>query len=258
VKKLEQFHKSSESEKASLLSEAVPAIPANLAGQRYLSYPMVMALLSSKLKATPEELAAWVYLGPEEGGLAAYRHVNELRNTARFAYAECPDIRFHDFIIPLVSCWFVKDEVDTFSPKIRFITGESLISRWTPHVKEARAFIAGKIRESRLSGFHPIFGLTEISFDTQIGFAPLEACLFPLPEIKEIEVLDFALSELQLHNKQRGHLDHDLEMQQKANMIAAQYKISGRQVTKSKVAETLAAELGITPETVERRIRKRW
>ena len=40
--------------------------------RKYLPYQKAIALLSLRLSATPPELAAWVYLGPEFGGLSAY------------------------------------------------------------------------------------------------------------------------------------------------------------------------------------------
>jgi len=56
-----------------------------------------------------------------------------------------------------------------------------------------------------------------------------------------------------------GHLNHDPEMQARANQIAAE-KMSqtGRSITREKVAKILAKELDMDEATVVRRIRKQW
>lgn len=59
--------------------------------------------------------------------------------------------------------------------------------------------------------------------------------------------------------KTKGHLDHDPQMQQRANEIAAEKKKeTKRPITRDKVAKLLATELGMSVETVLRRIRKQW
>lgn len=56
-----------------------------------------------------------------------------------------------------------------------------------------------------------------------------------------------------------GHLNHDPQMQQKANEIAAELKISLKRVpTKEYVAKRLAKEFKMDAVTVARRIRKQW
>ena len=58
--------------------------------------------------------------------------------------------------------------------------------------------------------------------------------------------------------KPEGHLNHDPVLQQRANQIAEDQKAKGLRVTRDKVAKLLAKELGMTQETVVRRIRKEW
>ncbi|WP_041350372.1 hypothetical protein [Nitrosococcus watsonii] len=38
---------------------------------KFIAYPKALALLKDRLDATREEMAAWVFMGPDEGGLAA-------------------------------------------------------------------------------------------------------------------------------------------------------------------------------------------
>ena len=143
------------------------------------------------------------------------------------------------------------------TPK-RFITGELLIARWSPIVPDARFYIAGKIRGSQLFGFHPIAGLTEISFSSRVSGPPLEVCLFAVSEIQKIEISDFGRN-LSPRKKSPGHLNHDPEMQKRANEIAAELKtVLSRAVKREDAAKKLASELGMNPDTVLRRIRKQW
>jgi hypothetical protein len=59
--------------------------------------------------------------------------------------------------------------------------------------------------------------------------------------------------------KPHGHLNHDPEMQQRANEIAAELiEQKKKSPTKNTVAKKLAAELGMTVDTVLRRIRAEW
>ena len=58
--------------------------------------------------------------------------------------------------------------------------------------------------------------------------------------------------------KPEGYLNHDPVMQQRANQIAEDQRAKGLRVTRDKVAKLLAKELGMTQETVVRRIRKDW
>lgn len=59
--------------------------------------------------------------------------------------------------------------------------------------------------------------------------------------------------------KHPSHLNHDPQMQQKANEIAAaQMAATNRPITRNKVAKFLAKELEMDEETVLRRIRKQW
>ncbi|MBU0593843.1 MAG: hypothetical protein KKH74_08925 [Gammaproteobacteria bacterium] len=59
--------------------------------------------------------------------------------------------------------------------------------------------------------------------------------------------------------KPPGHLNHDPEMQTRANQIAAEQKpLTRRPITRNMVANILAEERGMNVETVLRRIRKQW
>lgn len=148
-----------------------------------------MKLLIDQWNATPEELAGWIWQGPEEGSLSAYLNVTKLKNPPKFHY---DSYMGEDYLSPLMSCWFLKDDIVNFNPVDRYITGESLIKRWSqkPGIK-AKAFILAKIAESRLTDYHPTLGGTRGSNSEDMSFPPLESGLFVVSDIEEIEREDF-------------------------------------------------------------------
>jgi hypothetical protein len=156
----------------------------------FIPYPKAMKILREKWQATPEELAIWIFLGPETGGIAAYRNANELNPPPRFyfAYYQCEE----DYRSLLMYCWFRQDDIDQFVPTERYITGAALIERWSkqPDIPP-EAFIRAKIAESRLLDMHPTFGGTVATFGEDIGhYPPLAAGLFAMSHIERIEAED--------------------------------------------------------------------
>lgn len=154
----------------------------------YIAYPKAMKILREKWQATPEELAIWIFMGPESGGIAAYQNANELTPPPRFYIAAC---LCEDYLSLLMSSWFRRDDVELFEPADRYITGEELIERWAKHPGlRPEAFIRAKIAESRLVDLHPTFGGTQGTYDDQANFPPLAAGLFPMSNIERIEAED--------------------------------------------------------------------
>jgi hypothetical protein len=171
--------------------------PASAQDERipYIAYPKAMKLLAHRLDATPEELAAWIWTGPKDGGLAAYLNANELDPPPRFHYNYGNGNDF-DYLSPLMACWFGEDDIAHFEPTDRYITGKTLIERWgqQPGLRP-EAFIRAKIAESRLLDGHPICGSTQGTCPEQPGFPPLASGLFLLAHVEEIEAEDFAGSD---------------------------------------------------------------
>lgn len=171
------------------LTKDCPSLAEPAPANRYVAYPKAMRQLTARLGATPEELAAWIWLGPKDGGIAAYMNANELDPPPRFFYTTGGDS--HDYIGPLMACWFKVDDIDMFGPADRYITGAALIERWGQRPGlHTLAFIQAKIAESRLLDIHPIFGGTRGNSDDQ-GLPPLESGLFPLAHVLQIEAEDF-------------------------------------------------------------------
>lgn len=161
----------------------------------YVAYPKAMRLLADRLEATQEELAAWVWMGPKDGGLAAFLNADELDQPPRFYYnfGGCNDF---DYLSPLMACWFREDDIDRFEPADRYIAGRALIERWgrQPAI-QPEALIRAKIAESRLNDIHPLCGGTQGTFPEDNTLPLLTDGLFALAEVEKIEAQDFALDD---------------------------------------------------------------
>ena len=158
----------------------------------YIAFPKAMKILGERLRTTPEELAVWIFMGPDTGGIAAYRNANELNPAPRF-YFDC--FMGEDYLSPLMACWFRQVDIDQFDPTDRYITGAALIERWsTQPGLRPEAFIRAKIAESRLLDIHPAFGGTKGTHNID-SFPPLESGLFLLAHVEGIEAEDFATDE---------------------------------------------------------------
>lgn len=161
---------------------------------RYIAYPKAMALLTKRLTATPEELAAWVFAGHEDGGIAAFVNANGLDSPPAFDYCQCiASENNFDYLSPLMGCWFREEDIARFEPAERYMTGQALIERWSlqPAI-QPEAFIRAKIAESRLVDLHPITGFTQGSNPGSRTSPPLEIALFALSDVEGIELEDFA------------------------------------------------------------------
>lgn len=158
---------------------------------QYIAYPKAMKRLAERLKATPEEIAAWIFMGPKNGGLTAYLNANELDPPPQFYYGIGSADDF-DYLSPLMACWFREDDIANFEPANRYITGKVLIARWStqPGI-QPEAFIRAKITESRLMDIHPICGCTQGTFPQDASYPPMTSGLFVLSHVEKIEAEDF-------------------------------------------------------------------
>jgi hypothetical protein len=161
----------------------------------YIAFPKAMKILAERLGAKPEELAAWIFIGPDKGGIAAYRNANELNQYPRFFF-DC--FMGEDYLSPLMACCFRQDDIDRFDPADRYMTGAALIERWScqPGLRP-EAFILAKIAESRLLDIHPTLGGTQGTHGDKTSFPPLSSGLFAMSQIEQIET-DDALDPVQI------------------------------------------------------------
>lgn len=161
----------------------------------FIPYPKAMMLLQSRINATPEELAAWIFLGPDAGGLNAYLHANELDPPPPFSLLL---VDADEYLSCLMGCWFNRGEVMNFQPSTRFITGRALLDRWSelPNIPDLEAYVVAKIEDSRLREIHPTHGGTQASFgdeNSEIEYPPLEEGLFPVDQIERVEREEFGI-----------------------------------------------------------------
>lgn len=179
-------------ERGDVIHEGVGLDAGEVSVNDFIAYPKAMNLLEDKWQATVEELAVWVFLGPEQGGLAAFTNANELNPPPRFFFCEYYDQM--DYLSLLQGWWFRRSDIEQFVPVDRYITGTALIERWsTLPGKRPDAFIRAKIAESRLLDLHPTFGGTQGNFGEQFGgvsFPPLDSGLFSIKQIEAIEAED--------------------------------------------------------------------
>jgi hypothetical protein len=180
-------------EHAQLVSPAHATTSVSQPGPRpppkYLPFPAAINRLRERLATNEHELAAWIFMGPENGGIAAYRKTGELHPPPRFLF----DISAgEDYIAPLMSCWFSEVDIDEFEPMDRFITGAALIQRWSKQADiQPESFIKAKVGESRLPEIHPTLGLTQASFPDTAWLPPMSAGLFMLDDVVAVEMESF-------------------------------------------------------------------
>ena len=95
---------------------------------------------------------------------------------------------------------------------------------------------------------------------TEANYFPArERALFSLQSVGQIEQEEFDVAASTARPKLPGHLDHDPDLQKRANQIAEeQMKRTKRPITRNKVGKILAKEAGMDEGTVLRRIRKEW
>lgn len=153
----------------------------------YIPYSLAFSQLVKRLgETTAEEIAAWVFMTPKDGGIAAYLNANEIDPPPQFFFGN--HIGEHKYLSWCYRFWFKADDIATFEPDNRFITGKMLLERWAQQ-KDIPA--ADRIRiaseESCLMPFHPTLGLTQATYSDDADYAPLEEGLFSLTEVEAYE-----------------------------------------------------------------------
>lgn len=159
----------------------------------FMPYMKAMAALRQRLNATPEELAAWIFMSPKDGGIAAYRNANEFDNPPRFHFG-VPGEGAFDLVEGLMATWYLATDIATFAPADRFITGAALRARWQalPGIR-VDAFIRAKLEESRLTPFHPRYGGTRWDHPQDERWPPEDLALFSMQEIALVEREDLGI-----------------------------------------------------------------
>jgi len=179
----------------------------------FIPYRKARKLLESRLGATAEEIAAWVFMGPvpmaescrnkdfcqEEQarlhtfrywpclpleGLDAYSNAKEFDDPPRFHFDW--EIHGNDYLGPLESCWFRAEDIAAFQPLSLYITGQALKERWLELGDRFNDFIVERIKELVLLDFYPTG--VETQWSCKRSDAPAkEFALFVLAHIEAIE-----------------------------------------------------------------------
>lgn len=141
---------------------------------------------------THEEIAAWIWLE----GLDAYTSTDVLG--CKFSFGYYPGAL--DYTALVSGVYFKGDDIDSFKPSVRYITGKALLNRWGDlDVPDLKAFIAKKASETnintgnaRLTCYHPTWGSLLAPYPDK-DYPSLEDGLFARFEIERIEAEDFGV-----------------------------------------------------------------
>jgi hypothetical protein len=167
----------------------------------FIPYLRAQAKLKARLNATADEIAMWVWLGPKDGGLAAYFNPYEpdfrkrkprepeLPRQFFFQSLALPPKNWN-YHRPMQDLYFRTDELERFKPADRFVTGAALVKHWGDLLGdelEAKDLIRSRIRQSRLIDLHPLSGGTQAGSEDDTDLPPLESALFPQRLIDAIE-----------------------------------------------------------------------
>ena len=227
-----------------------PCSPQSERLPRYVPYPMAMQILVRRMSATPGELAIWIWLGPEAGGLKAYEFWERPGRKRRLRFPDGFDGAGEpcfDYMPTLMGAWFASRDVEQFKPQDRYMSGEALIARWAevPGLN-ARAFVRAKIAESRLQDLHPVTGGTEGSGPTNQRLPPVEQGFFSVAEIEVIERED-------LGRKGTKPLAPEDKQERSARLKRRHRELAG---TVPNPTRTLAEEEGISDSRVRSLLRE--
>ena len=152
----------------------------------HITYPAAAQRLTERLQAQPSEIAAWVLLGPNAGGLSAFLASSESQTLRRFHFTYEMG---NDYISSLLGCMFDRAEIERFQPADRYITGAQLLERWnTPLDGNAEAFIRSMIQNSRLIDLHPIWQCTDGAHPGQLGYAAPPTAAMRRSAVEGLEV----------------------------------------------------------------------
>ncbi|QJD30181.1 hypothetical protein [Methylococcus geothermalis] len=150
----------------------------------YIPYLLAVRRLRARLDATARELAGWVFLGPELGGLAAFVRADVLDDPPRFYFPLAVDDPGADYLGDLHYVWFREEDIEAFEPGCRFVAGGDLIRRWGKALGEdVQDFIQARCDEGVLEVIYP--NAAAVSWG--VGGAVRETALFFADQVWEVE-----------------------------------------------------------------------
>ncbi len=153
--------------------------------KNYLAFPAALERLRRRLNTSMQEIAAWILIGPDEGGLTAFSKPRYSSGVSRFQFR--PEME-PDYESLLFNCWFAEVEIESFNPRERFMSGKALIARWKDSVEEnARDFIQSKVIAGDLTDLHSFKLGKEAAAPASEGSVGLETGLFAMSQIEAVE-----------------------------------------------------------------------
>lgn len=153
-----------------------------------------------KLDASPEEMAAWVWAGKDNGGLNAFFKHNRGESLLRYylCFGSADECSYQS---RLLECWFLATELSEFQPAENYITGKSLIDRWKEKLKGeeslSAAFIRAKIAAETLRDINRMPGDRQHEGFNNSPYPSLNCRLFNLTDVAQIEAEFFSQTNAQ-------------------------------------------------------------
>lgn len=149
--------------------------------EKLIPFKKAMSILKSRLGASAEELAAWVFLSPKNGGVSAYYSAERVY---RFHFETEMDT---DYVVHLFNCGFEQDAIANFTPSERFITGKELLDSFSGELEElTRKYLIARSIDGTLTDLHPISGGSDNGLKENLGLPPMEDALFSVAQIQQI------------------------------------------------------------------------
>jgi len=170
-------------------------------GRKYISLRVAMQRLGQRLEdLTKNEIAAFIFFD----SIKAYTNVHEPWGPSEFTFnyigmmdwkAEVGDKDFPPYLDLIEGAYFDEEEIEKFTPAVRYLPFSMLFQRWLPKCEESEkatlAFMRSRVRESRLMDFVPGLGFSNLAEPS--SDAPMEWSLFSRAEIDDIEAEDFGV-----------------------------------------------------------------
>ena len=216
---------------------------------RLMSLNSTEDFLMSKLGASPEEIAAWVDMGSEAGGLDAF-----LGNWPLEQFYFKPGMGM-DYLGELYLCRFLEAQVAKFSPSHRVVTGRELIENMLSSFgARARAYAIAQISEGSLLDFHPTKGVTDAGVYTNSGFPALEEGLFFVSQVIALSRRDgWVLHWPKRLANVRGRLESPAQRKERlAGWFDEEVLLRGSRGASSRVAE----REGVSRQIIERILKR--
>lgn len=185
--------------------------------EKLIGLPLVLSRLGERLRASQEEVAAWVFMTECDGGIRAYKPQSQPEEFQRFYFE--PEMEL-DYKGLMVNCWFDEREITTFEPQERFISGAACLEVLKDlHDGSPSVFLSKLIDAGRITDLHPITGATIASSPTDFGLPKIETGLFSVDELEKI-MIEAAVDTPELLRSLIQHKENENPSERKIRLTA--------------------------------------